>query len=290
MRWGFWKWWTRRSSNDFAAEIESHIAMEVERLMRAGMSAEEAQFAARRAFGNTTAAREHFREHRPGWTMESIGQDVRYSLRAMRRNPAFTFIAVISLALGIGANTTMFSVIDAILLKTPAHVQNAGTINRVYFAVPGPDGVAQPFPTQGYKVYTMLRDRVHGFEAVAAFAAQSISSGRGADARKLEGVLVTPSYMTMLGVRPEIGRFFAPAEERDENEHVVVVSHELWQTQYGGDAAVLGKTIDVSGVTHTIIGVAPEGFTGVNTNRVDLWLPLGVARGRESARLPAGGH
>jgi hypothetical protein len=88
--------------------------------------------------------------------MESIGQDVRYSLRAMRRNPAFTFIAVISLALGIGANTTMFSVIDAILLKTPAHVQNAGTINRVYFAVPGPDGVAQPFPTQGYKVYTML--------------------------------------------------------------------------------------------------------------------------------------
>src|SRR5678816_748731 len=78
MRWGFWKWWTRRSSNDFAAEIESHIAMEVERLMRAGMSAEEAQFAARRAFGNTTAAREHFREHRPGWTMESIGQDVRY--------------------------------------------------------------------------------------------------------------------------------------------------------------------------------------------------------------------
>jgi len=278
MRWGFWKWWTRRSSNDFAAEIESHIAMEVERLMRAGMSAEEAQFAARRAFGNTTAAREHFREHRPGWTMESIGQDVRYSLRAMRRNPAFTFIAVISLALGIGANTTMFSVIDAILLKTPAHVQNAGTINRVYFAVPGPDGVAQPFPTQGYKVYTMLRDRVHGFEAVAAFAAQSISSGRGADARKLEGVLVTPSYMTMLGVRPEIGRFFAPAEERDENEHVVVVSHELWQTQYGGDAAVLGKTIDVSGVTHTIIGVAPEGFTGVNTNRVDLWLPLGVAR------------
>jgi len=99
------------------SEIESHIAMEVERLMRAGMSAEEAQFAARRAFGNTTAAREHFREHRPGWTMESIGQDVRYSLRAMRRNPAFTFIAVISLALGIGANTTMFSVIDAILLS-----------------------------------------------------------------------------------------------------------------------------------------------------------------------------
>jgi len=159
----FWQRWTRRSSDDFAAEIESHIAMEAERLMREGMSAEEAQFAARRKFGNTTAAREHFREHRPGWTAESVGQDVRYSLRAMRHHPAFTFIAVLSLALGIGANTTMFSVVDAILLRTPAHVQDAARINRVYFAVPGPDGVAQPWPTQGYGVYMMLRDRVHSF-------------------------------------------------------------------------------------------------------------------------------
>ena len=91
MWWAFWQRWTRRSSDDFAAEIESHIAMEAERLMREGMSAEEAQFAARRKFGNTTAAREHFREHRPGWTAESVGQDVRYSLRAMRHHPAFTF-------------------------------------------------------------------------------------------------------------------------------------------------------------------------------------------------------
>jgi len=277
MFWAFWRRWTRRSSDDFAAEIESHIAMEAERLMRAGMSAEEAQFAARRAFGNTTGAREHFREHRPGWTMESIGQDVRYSLRAMRRNPAFTIIAVISLALGIGANTTMFSVIDTILLKTPAHVRDAARINRVYFSIPGPDGVAEPWPTQGYKVYVMLRDRVQGFESAAAFSEKAISSGRGTDARRLDGVLVTPSFMTILGVRPALGRFFAPTEERDENEHVAVVSFELWKTQYGGDAAVLGKTIDVAGVPHTIIGVAPEGFTGVNANRVDIWLPLGVA-------------
>jgi predicted permease len=277
MWWAFWRRWARRSTDDFAAEIESHIAMEADRLMRAGMSAEEAQFAARRAFGNPTAAREHFREHRPGWTLESIGQDARYSLRTMRHNPAFTVIAVASLALGIGANTTMFSVIDAILLKTPAHVLDASRINRVYFAVPGPDGVAQPWPTQGYKVYTMLRDRVHGFESAAAFAEKPISSGRGPDARVLSGVLVTPSFMTVLGVRPAMGRFFAPSEERDETEHVAVVSFEMWQAEYGGDARVLGKAIDVAGVPHTIIGVAPEGFTGVNANRVDLWLPLGVA-------------
>jgi predicted permease len=277
MSWSFWKRWSRRSSDDFAAEIESHIAMEAARLTRDGMSADEAERAARRAFGNTTTARENFREHRPGWTIESIAQDVRYSWRGMRRHPAFAMIAVVSLALGIGANTTMFSVVDALLLRTPAYVQDAGRINRVYFAVPGPDGVAKPWPTQGYGVYTMLRDRVHGFESVAAFAERAISSGRGADARHLDGVLITPSFMTILGVRPALGRFFAPSEERDENEHVAVVSFELWQSQYGGEPSVLGKTIDVSGALHTIIGVAPEGFTGVNSTRVDLWLPLGVA-------------
>lgn len=212
-----------------------------------------------------------------GSTLESLGQDVRYSLRGMRHNPAFTIVAVLSLALGIGANTTMFSVIDALLLKTPAHVHDAARINRVYFAVPGSDGVAKPWPTQGYGVYMMLRDRVQSFESAAAFSERAISSGRGTDARRYDGVLVTPSYMTMLGVRPALGRFFAPSEERDENEHVAVVSFELWKTQYGGETTILGKTIDVAGLPHTIIGVAPEGFTGVNSNRVDLWLPIGVA-------------
>ncbi len=277
MQRAFWTRWTRRRADDFADEIESHIAMETDRLMRDGMSADDARFAARRAFGNPTAAREHFREHRPGWTLESIGQDVRYGWRTLRHSPAFTIVAVTSLALGIGANTTMFSVINALLLQTPAHVRDAARINRVYFAVPGPDGVAQPWPTQGYKVYTRLRDRVHGVESVAAFAERQISSGRGADARRLDGVLVTPSFMTVLGTRPALGRFFDPSEERDENEHVAVVSYELWQTQYGGEATVLGKTIDVSGMPYTIIGVAPRRFTGVNTNHVDLWLPLGAA-------------
>jgi len=273
----FLNWWTRRSTDDFAAEIESHIAMEVDRLMRTGMSAEEAQSTARRTFGSTTTARENFREHRPGWTLESVGQDVRYSLRGMRHNPAFAVIAIVSLALGIGANTTMFSVIDAILLKTPAHVRDAARIERVYFAIPRPNGAAEPQPTQGYGVYLMLRDRIQGFESVAAFMEKAISSGHGPDARRFDGMLVTPSYMALLGVRPALGRFFASTEERDENEHVAVVSYELWKTQYGGEPTVLGKTIDVAGVPHTIIGVAPERFTGVNPNRVDLWLPLGVA-------------
>jgi hypothetical protein len=141
MKWNQWRQWLRfRSDDDFAAELESHLALETERLMREGMSAEDARLAARRAFGNTTASRERFREARVGYALETLAQDVRYGLRTMRRSPGFTTIAVLSLAIGIGANTTMFGAIDALLIRTPAHVKDADRIHRVYFDVPNGEG------------------------------------------------------------------------------------------------------------------------------------------------------
>jgi predicted permease len=278
MRWNQWRQWIRfRSDDDFSAEVESHLAFEVERLVRDGMSPEDARLAARRAFGNTTASRERFHEARLGRSLESLAQDVRYGLRAMRRSPGFTAIAVASLAIGIGANATMFGAIDALLIRTPAHVKDADRIHRVYFEVPNGDGGTAIVPNQGYKTYVAFRDRVQGFEAVGALDPRTISSGRGTDARPIDAVLVTPSMFTMLGVRPAIGRFFNAAEERDENEHVAVLGYETWRGQFAGDPAVLGRTIDVAGMPYTIIGVAPEGFTGIDLNRVDLWLPIGAA-------------
>jgi predicted permease len=278
MRLSLWKRWIgRRSDDDFAAEVESHIALEVERLVRGGMSEDEAHFAARRAFGNTTAARERFHQSRAGSGLESLAQDVRYGLRSMRHSPGFTSIAVASLAIGIGANTTMFGAIDTLLVRTPAHVKDADRIHRIYFEVPNGNGSTATVSRQGYRTYLAFRDRVHGLEAVGAFYKKTVSSGRGTDARPIDAVLATPSMFTMLGTQPALGRFFDASEERDEADHVAVLGYDAWRTQFGGDAAVLGRTIDVAGAPYVIIGVAPEGFTGVDLDRVDLWLPIGAA-------------
>ncbi|HTE45172.1 MAG TPA: ABC transporter permease [Gemmatimonadaceae bacterium] len=284
MRWIQWirethwtHWIRRRSDDDFAAEIESHLALEAERLERDGMSADDARFAARREFGNPTSSRERFRDARFGTGLDSVRQDIRYGLRAMRRSPGFTAIAVGSLAIGIGANTTMFGAIDAMLIRAPAHVKDAERIHRVYFEVPTEAGSTAIVSNQGYRTYLAFRDRVHGFETIGAFDAQTVSSGRGRDARALDAVLATPSLFTMLGVRPALGRFFDASEELDEHEHVAVLGYDTWLSQFGADHAVLGRTIDVAGVAHVIIGVAPEGFSGIDLDRVDLWLPIGVA-------------
>jgi predicted permease len=268
----------RRSDDDFAAEVESHIAMETERLVRDGMSPGDAAFEARRAFGNPTVVREQLHDAHPAARFEWIAQDVRHGLRSMRRNPAFTAIAVASLAIGIGANTTTFGAIDTLLLRTPAHVLDASRIRRVYFSLPGPGSTGEPFSETGYGTYLALRDHVSAFEAVGAFSKTTVSSGRGADARPVHAVLVTPSVFTMLGVRPALGRFLAADEERDEHGHVAVLGYEAWQSWFGGKAEVLGRAIDVSGTPYVIAGVAPAGFTGVDLDRVDLWLPLGAGK------------
>jgi predicted permease len=278
MWWNQWtRWLRRRSDNDFAAEIESHLAMEVDRLVTSGMSRDEALFAARRAFGNVTSRQEQFHESRVGSGFESLGQDVRHGARSMLRTPGFTAVAVASLAIGIGANTTMFGAIDALLFRPPAHVQDAARIHRVYFEVPGATGEMQPWSYQSYATYASIRDQVAGVEGAAAFWKKKISSGRGPDARSLDAIAVTPNFFSLLGVRPARGRFFTSDEELDEGDHVAVLGYEAWRGQYNGDPAVLGRTIEVTGTPYTIIGIAPEGFTGINLERVDLWLPIGVA-------------
>ena len=279
MRSRSWRFWTqRRSDDDFAEEVESHIAMEVDRLVATGMREDDARFAARRAFGNVGLVRERLHEGPRGRWLESVSQDVRYAVRSLRNTPVFTTVAVASLAIGIGANTTMFGAIDAMMFRAPAYVRDADRVNRVFFELPKPAGGASIIQQVSYGAYLRLRDDVSGFADLAAFSDQKFSSGRGADARLLSATLVSQNFFKLLGVQPALGRVFLPTEERDDGQHVALLGYEAWQSQFAGDSAVLGRTIDVAGLPYVIVGVAPQGFTGVETDRVDVWLPLGAGK------------
>ncbi|MHB1863836.1 MAG: ABC transporter permease [Gemmatimonadaceae bacterium] len=210
--------------------------------------------------------------------MDTLVQDLRHALRALARNPGMAAVAVICLALGIGANATMFGVVDALMFKAPAHVTDPNGVVRIYFAYPGlPGGAAIRTPRAGYGTYEALRDHTPALEDVAAYWPTETSIGRGDNAHAVNVVLVTASFFRTLGTQPALGRFFAPNEERAEGSKTIVLGYELWKRRFDGDRGVLGRTVDVSGQPYTVIGVAPPEFTGIDLKRVDAWLPIGAA-------------
>jgi predicted permease len=197
----------------------------------------------------------------------------------MRRSPGFTAAVVLTFALGIGANATMFGIVDRLLLSPPAHVRDADrvvrlTVNRFN----GYTGTRLTNPIVTFPDYEVLA-RASSFSSVAAVSgsASERTVGRGADALRLRTELATGSLFSLLGVRPMVGRFFGPEDDRAGAPGVAVISYGAWRRLYGGDPGVLGKTLDFGYGPYTIVGVAPEGFTGADLAPVDVWLPLQTA-------------
>ena len=204
--------------------------------------------------------------------MDALLQDLRYARRGLVRSPGFTATVVATLALGIGANTTMFAVLDTLLLRPPAHVQDPGRVARMYFRVGHSDRISIGSGTS-FPVYESLRG-VSAFSAVAAFSGGSVSIGFGPDARQARVRPVTASFFPLLGVRPERGRFFDSTEDRLGAGPVAIVSHTYWTRRMAGDSAVLRRTLRIAQFVYAIVGVAPEGFTGADLEEPDLWLPV----------------
>jgi predicted permease len=249
------------------------------------MAAEAAWAEARRRFGpeGTTRALKHAahaRERRMHWTdwLDGLVADARYSLRQLRRSPGFAATATITLALGIGANATMFGVIDRLLLQPPAGVVDparvvTAAVTRTFSAA----GAAPVRDTQAAMSYPMYLDLVRSgaFERVAAFRARTLTLGSGLAARQVRGIVTTASYFPALGVRPAVGRFYTEAEaDEAPGAEVIVLSHAFWTREFGGDPGKIGQTIELAGTPFRIIGVAPAGFTGVDRAPVDLWIPF----------------
>jgi len=204
--------------------------------------------------------------------------DLRYALRTFARSPALVAAAVVCLALGIGANATLFGVVDTLLFRPPPHVQDPGRVVRLYLRRNLPPFGTATGSTTGYPLYTSIRDAAHAFDGLAAFSyAQRVSLGRGADAKRVDLVLASASFFPLLGVRPALGRFFTADEDRPGGSAIVVLSFGFWRSAFGGDSAVIGRQLQLGRGSYTVIGVAPERFNGVDLQNVDVWAPIAAA-------------
>src|SRR5574341_1469280 len=206
--------------------------------------------------------------------MDTLLQDLRYAARMLVRTPTLTVAAVVCLALGIGANAAIFGVIDTLLFKPPAHVRDPGAVRRIYLSHHSPTFGDYTNTTTSVAAYRSIADSTPAFANLAAWGWREVSLGRGAEAQQVRARLVTHTYFPLLGVTPALGRFFGPDEDRDGGAPVVVLAYGFWKRQFGGDSTALGRELDIGRGRYTVVGVAPDGFTGADLDRVDLWLPM----------------
>ncbi len=264
----------RRLEQDLQAELDTHLDLLIEENLRRGLSADEARYGALRTLGGIEQAREAFRDQAGMLWLRSLGQDLRYALRLLRRNPGFTVVALLSLALGIGANTAVFSILNfAILRPLPvSHPEQLLTIAHGSKNA-GPD---QYSANISYPQYLDIHHHNPVFSGMTVFWAAAVFYGRGAHGQSVPDYEVSADYFDVLGVKPILGRTFSGNEGRvADSDPVVVVGYNFWKSNLGGDPHVLGQTIPLSGHPFTVIGVAPPGFIG--TERilgVDLWVPI----------------
>lgn len=285
MRLPVWLRW--RTEADFEDEIQLHLDLEVLGNMNRGLTIQQARYAALRRFGNQTHLKETVREADPFFGIQTFGRDVLNGLRSLRRAPGFAFVAAVSLAVGIGANTLIFSVLNGTLLRPPA--------------LPNPDRLATiwTIPTQSREdrvtssvsTYFGFRDQSRSFSSIGAFngAACGLRSlgadQNGAPAERIHGQCVTPSLFAVLGVRPKMGRSFVEAEDQiDYVAPVVVLSYRFWQRRFSGDSAIIGRTISLNGVPTTVIGVMSADFTFFGDD-VEFFVPLEENRTQVESRL-----
>ncbi len=244
----------RRRPGDFSEEIRSHIDHEAARLRREGLSEAEAQYAARRAFGNVTAAEERYYErHRWMWWDEITG-DLRFAVRTLRQNAGFAIAAVLTLALGIGANTAIFSLVDRVLLR-PLPYPGANQIVSLYGADDQHGGVPLSPAT-----FLDFRSQSTSYSSISAYREMPFNLSANDLPQRVNGAIVTPDFFDVLGVHPVLGRPLTSALDPPGGPATIIIGYSLWQRLFAGDPGVLGRTMQIDGVSRTIVGIMPRSF------------------------------
>jgi hypothetical protein len=219
----------KRGANDFGAEIEAHIELEIERLQEQGLSYEQARTAAHQAFGNVTLAQERFYESGRWLWWDDFWHDIRYALRMLRKQPAFTLVAVLTLALGVGANTAIFSIVNAVLLRSLPFAHP----DRLVKIVANNRGVGARDIGLSVPELDDLRLRAGVFEQVSAMATGDTNLTGAQRPQRLELAVVSPNYFSMLGASAHIGRVFGPSDEVPGFAEAAVISDSLWASGFG---------------------------------------------------------
>ena len=267
----------KRSTEDFAEEIRAHLALEADELEREGASEDEARRRARVEFGNVAAARERFYLRSRWEWLDRLMRDLRFGWRSILQNPGFAAAAILTLALGMGANTAVFSVMDAVLLRSLPVADAERVVYLHTSGSPNGTGTIDSDDTFSYPVYTALRDTKGALSeviAVGALASDKVNVRIGATPEQAEGDMVSGNFFSGLGVPIIRGRGFTPQDETD-NAPLAVISYDYWTGRFARDPDVLGRTLYVKGVPFMIAGVAAPGFEGVDaTHSTDFWIPL----------------
>ena len=289
--------WSRDAvGRDVAEEIRFHLDARAEELIRQGVTPAEARERASQEYGDVERSMREIAEvdrrrignERNEEIMRSFRDDLRYAARGLARRPALLFVTTVTLALGIAANAIMFGVVDQLLLRAPAHIAAPDDLRRINFRDVGREET-NIGPVTTYMVLPALRAEAPGFVELSAYSFKhQYSLGTGRDAQSVAVQLVSGNFFRLLGVRPAVGRAFTDHDDRMPiGEPVAILSHGLWRQQFGGDTAIIGRSILLQGKSFRVVGVAPSGFAGVDREKIDIWLPIS-AYAREA--VGAGWH
>jgi predicted permease len=267
----------KRSQQDFAEEIKSHLELEADELKREGLSDEEARRQARREFGNVRVAQERFYLNDRWAFFHKTLRDLRFAFRSLRQSPGFAITAILTLALGMGANTAVFSVMNAVLLRSLPVFEPNRLVHIETSNPPRGTGTVDTHQTLSYPVYDAMRRQTGALSAVMAYVPLSntkVAVRYGAEPEVAEGEMVSGAFFSGLGVNLPLGRGFSSQDETD-HAPLAVLSSNYWTRRFARDPAVLGKTLYVNGVPMTIVGISAKGFEGVEPGgSTDFWIPL----------------
>ncbi|HEY4838537.1 MAG TPA: ABC transporter permease, partial [Candidatus Acidoferrales bacterium] len=261
----------RQRDQELNEEIQAHLALSARGEVESGQTHKDAEFAARREFGNETLARETTRDMWPWRWLADLFQDVRYGLRLLGKNPGFTAVCILTLAFGIGANTAIFSLVDTVMLKMlpvqkPEELMVVGTLSQ---------GDDEPSTTFTNPIWEQIRDHQDVFSGVFTWGGAQFDLSQGGESHLVDGLYVSADYFGTLGVSPAAGRLFTSGDDKRGCGGSAVLSYGFWRDHFGGEQDAIGKMLNLSGHPMEVIGVAAQGFFGVDVGqKFDVAVPI----------------